>query len=72
LLDWTVPATNSALQRARAAMRRHLPDPRLDWWTPSGSADDERRLVQRHMKATERGDAAAVAALLDDQVRDAA
>jgi RNA polymerase sigma-70 factor (ECF subfamily) len=69
LLDSTVPSTNSALQRARETMRRHLRDPRLDWRSPPGSADDERRLVQQYMDATDRGDAAAIAALLDDEVR---
>jgi RNA polymerase sigma-70 factor (TIGR02960 family) len=67
-LDLTVPATNSALQRARARLREHLPQRRLDWSAARPSAD-ERTLLLRFIDAHERADAAAVIALAHDDIR---
>ncbi|MGM1059213.1 RNA polymerase subunit sigma-70 [Saccharothrix sp. Mg75] len=62
LLDDTVPAVNSALQRARATMRRHLPQRRADWsGEPSAR---EREVVRRFVEATERGDMELLASTL--------
>jgi RNA polymerase sigma-70 factor (ECF subfamily) len=67
LLETSVASVNSALQRARAALREHLPERRLEW---SGEAErGERELVQRYVEASERGDAAALAAMLRDDAR---
>ena len=57
LLETSVAATNSALQRARATMSEHLPAKRSEWsaGTPS---DEERDLLARFIDAHERYDAA--------------
>jgi RNA polymerase sigma-70 factor (ECF subfamily) len=68
LLDMTVPAANSALQRARETMRTRLPDHRLDWTFPD-STDDEHRLVQRYIDAADRMDPDGLAELLHHEVR---
>jgi RNA polymerase sigma-70 factor, ECF subfamily len=64
LLDASVASVNSALQRARPTLERHLPKRRLDWSAPPDRSEEERALLQRYMDAHERGDVAAVAALL--------
>jgi RNA polymerase sigma-70 factor (ECF subfamily) len=69
VLDTTVPATNSALQRARATLRDRLPARRLDWARPAEASRQERALLQRYMDAQERGDAAAVLELLREDAR---
>jgi RNA polymerase sigma-70 factor (ECF subfamily) len=63
-LDITVAAVNSALQRARATMKQHLPRRRLEWAPGSDPTQAERTLLERYMEATERVDAAALVALL--------
>jgi RNA polymerase sigma-70 factor (ECF subfamily) len=67
LLEVSVSAANSALQRARESLRRHLPE-RRDEWGGHGS-DEELALVRRYVEASERGDAAALAAMLSDDAR---
>jgi RNA polymerase sigma-70 factor (ECF subfamily) len=69
LLDSSVAAANSALQRARATLKKHLPERRLEWAAGTDPDEAERALLQRYMEATERGDAQAVAAILSDDVR---
>jgi RNA polymerase sigma-70 factor (ECF subfamily) len=68
-LDIGVAAANSALQRARAAMRQHLPDRRLEWSSSThGLSDEERRTLQRYMDAHARGDVGGLAALLREDL----
>jgi RNA polymerase sigma-70 factor (ECF subfamily) len=55
LLDTTVPAANSALQRARATMQAHLPSHRLDWSVREPSPN-ERELLDQFIDAHERCD----------------
>ena len=69
LLEMTVVASNSALQRARATLKRHLPERRLEWTPPAEPTDDERALVRRYMDAHERRDFAAMAELLRADAR---
>jgi RNA polymerase sigma-70 factor, ECF subfamily len=69
LLETSVPSVNSALQRARATMRRRLPARRLDWTSASRPTDEERSVLQRFMDAHERHDVAAFAALLREDAR---
>jgi RNA polymerase sigma-70 factor (ECF subfamily) len=62
LLDTSVAAVNSTLQRARPVLREHLPTAR----PPAG---DERALVARYMAAIAAADDHALAALLREDVR---
>src|SRR5918994_2310513 len=64
VLDASVAAVNSALQRARATLKQHLPRHRLDWAPDSDPSREERELLQRYMEASERGDAKAMVELL--------
>ena len=67
LLDTSVASVNSALQRARAGLKEHLPERRLDWAVESDQA--QRDLLQRYMDATENGDMEAMKATLSDDLR---
>jgi RNA polymerase sigma-70 factor (ECF subfamily) len=64
LLETSVAAANSALQRARATMKRHLPERRLDWRAGEETSEQERALLERYMDATERNDPVAMVRLL--------
>jgi RNA polymerase sigma-70 factor (ECF subfamily) len=66
LLETSVAAANSALQRARDTMRQHLPSHRAEWSAHEPSAD-ERQLLAAFIDAHERCDPeAAVAAAATD------
>jgi RNA polymerase sigma-70 factor (TIGR02960 family) len=66
LLETSVAAANSSLQRARETMRQHLPSHRADWSASEPSAD-EKRLLAIFIDAHERCDPeAAVAAAATD------
>ena len=69
LLETTVPAVNSALQRAHAAMQEHLPVRRADWPTSTDATAAERELIRRYVEHSENADAAAIGRLLSDDVR---
>jgi RNA polymerase sigma-70 factor (ECF subfamily) len=62
LLDLSVAAVKSALQRARATMRERLPRRRADW--ASSSTAGERALVARWVAALEAADSSALAQML--------
>jgi RNA polymerase sigma-70 factor, ECF subfamily len=64
LLGVSVASVNSALQRARARLKQHLPRRRLDWAPDSDPSPEEQELLQRYMDAAERGDPAAMVELL--------
>jgi RNA polymerase sigma-70 factor (TIGR02960 family) len=68
LLDTSVAAANSALQRARATMQDHLPSHRLDWSAAEPSAE-ERELLERFIEAHERCDAKAAVAIASEDIR---
>jgi RNA polymerase sigma-70 factor (ECF subfamily) len=68
LLDTSVAAANSALQRARATMREHLSARRTDWSTREPTAE-ERALLDRFIDAHERCDAKAAAAIAAQDIR---
>jgi RNA polymerase sigma-70 factor (ECF subfamily) len=69
LLEASVAAVNSALQRARAALKENLPPRRSEWSARSEPSDEERALLQRYMEASERGDDVALVALLREDAR---
>ena len=69
LLETSVPAVNSALQRARATMRERLPPPRAEWGPAAEPSEAERALLQRYMDATERDDLEGLAATLGADAR---
>jgi RNA polymerase sigma-70 factor (TIGR02960 family) len=68
LLDTSVAAANSALQRARATMAQHLPSHRADWSVREPSPA-ERELLDRFIDAHERCDAAAALAVAAEDIR---
>jgi RNA polymerase sigma-70 factor (ECF subfamily) len=63
-----VAAVNSALQRARAALKVHLPERRLDWAAAEPTAE-ETAVLSRYMAAVQGADLGAVAELLAEDVR---
>lgn len=67
LLETTEAGVNSALQRARAVLKEHLPKERGEW-TAAGSAQ-ERQLLERYMAFTEEGDAAGIKTLMHEDAR---
>jgi RNA polymerase sigma-70 factor (ECF subfamily) len=68
MLDTSVAAANSALQRARAALQARMPGHRLDWSTTDLTAE-ERTVLARFIDAHERNDAEAAIALARHDMR---
>src|SRR4051812_28307183 len=68
LLETSVAAANSALQRARATLRDELPERRAEP-APADLSETERALLHAFIDTHERGDTAAAAALLAEDVR---
>ena len=70
-LELTLASANSALQRARATMREHLPDGRLDWSARAKHelSEDERKLVSAYVRAHETLDIDGLTALLREDLR---
>jgi len=68
LLETSVAAANSALQRARATMQEHLPARHAEWSARKPSAE-ERALFARFIDAHERCDAAAAVAIVAQDIR---
>ena len=64
LLDVTVASVNSALQRARATLKEHLPRHRAEWAPGADPSRKERELLQRYIDATEGADSAGMVELL--------
>jgi RNA polymerase sigma-70 factor (TIGR02960 family) len=69
VLEIGVAAVNSALQRARATLREHLPAGRREDWRAPEVSDEERELLERYMRAHESGDTATSLALIADDIR---
>ena len=67
-LDMSVPAVNSALQRARATMAAHRPHGRVGS-PPPDVTPEERVLLERSIRAHEAADVDALAEMLRDDVR---
>jgi RNA polymerase sigma-70 factor (ECF subfamily) len=64
VLDTSVAAANSALQRARATVGERLPEPR-----PEELTDDERRLLQGFIETHELQDSERAVALMREDIR---
>ena len=69
VLEMSLAAVNSALQRARATMKERLPAARLEWATAADAEDAERSLLQTYLEAFERHDDRQLVALLREDVR---
>ncbi len=68
VLETTVAASNSALQRARATMQAHLPAQRAEW-SAGEPSDEDRALLAGFIDAHERGDARAAVAIAARDIR---
>jgi ketosteroid isomerase-like protein len=64
LLEMSVASVNSALQRARPALREHLPRHRTQWTASAQPSQEERKILQRYMDAAEQSDLTAMADML--------
>jgi RNA polymerase sigma-70 factor, ECF subfamily len=69
LLDTSEAAVKSALQRARAMLREHIPDRREDWTRATEVSRDERLVLQRYIDAHEQDSIERLAEVLADDVR---
>jgi RNA polymerase sigma-70 factor (ECF subfamily) len=69
MLGTSTAAANSALQRARAALRDQWPGGRLDWAPVTRPDPEQRRLLQRFIAAHEQADPDALIAVLGEDVR---
>jgi RNA polymerase sigma-70 factor, ECF subfamily len=69
LLETTPAAVNSALQRARAALKERLPERRIDWAADPEQADEHRELIRRYVEASENGDLDALSETLREDLR---
>jgi RNA polymerase sigma-70 factor (ECF subfamily) len=68
LLEMSVAAANSALQRARTTMQEQLPARRHEW-TASEATAKEREVLERFIDAHERCDAKAAIAIASEEIR---
>jgi RNA polymerase sigma-70 factor, ECF subfamily len=66
MLEMSVVASNSALQRARETLREHLPERRDDWRRSHHQSPLEQEVLARYMDAWKRSDVHALAALLKE------
>jgi RNA polymerase sigma-70 factor, ECF subfamily len=69
LLDTSEAAVKSALQRARAMLREHIPDRREDWTRATEVSRDELLVLQRYIDAHEQDSIERLAEVLADDVR---
>jgi RNA polymerase sigma-70 factor, ECF subfamily len=66
MLEMSVVASNSALQRARETLRNHLPEHREEWRRSHPPDPRDREVLARYMDAWKRTDVHALAALLKE------
>ena len=67
-LETTVPAVNSALQRARATLQAHLPERRSEW-SAGEPSDVERDVLAKFIEAHEQGDTALAVSIAAQDLR---
>jgi RNA polymerase sigma-70 factor (TIGR02960 family) len=68
LLETSVPAANSALQRARETMKQNLPEKRSEWSTTQPTPE-ELVLLERFIQANDTGDAKAAVEICSQDIR---
>src|SRR5262249_29474333 len=68
VLDMSVAAANSALQRARSTLQERLPAARVEWATAADARESERSLLETYVRASERRDPSELVALLREDV----
>jgi RNA polymerase sigma-70 factor, ECF subfamily len=68
-LETSVPSVNSALQRARATLKRRLPVRRSDWAPESAPTPAESALTERYIDALERLDMDAFREMMAEDAR---
>ena len=66
LLEVSVAATNSALQRARATLQAHLPARRAEWPAGVEATAAERELLRKYIEASETPDLSAFTSIIRD------
>jgi RNA polymerase sigma-70 factor, ECF subfamily len=66
MLEMSVVASNSALQRARETLREHLPERRDEWRRAHPPDPREQEVLARYLDAWKRTDVHALAALLKE------
>ena len=69
VLELSVPAVKSALQRARATLREELPRDRTDWSPSADPSAEERAVLERYMHALEQEGTAEMIEVLREDVR---
>ena len=69
LLELSVASANSALQRGRATLKKHLPARRSEWAPHTDPTEAERSLMKRYVDATESGNAIAFLEMLHEDAR---
>ena len=69
VLELSVTAVKSALQRARATLRLHLPERRAQWGPATEPSQEEKAVLRRYMRASDQGDLKALATLLREDAR---
>ncbi|MFF2021725.1 RNA polymerase subunit sigma-70 [Streptomyces sp. NPDC058171] len=68
-LEVSVAAVKSALQRARATLRVHLPPRRADWGPATEPSAAERAALRRYVTASQNADLTELTALLREDAR---
>ena len=67
LLGTSIASVTSAVQRARATLRKQLPRQRLEWQPATDPSAEERELVERYLDAVSRGGADEFVTVLHEQ-----
>jgi RNA polymerase sigma-70 factor (TIGR02960 family) len=69
VLEMSLAAVNSALQRARATLKERLPAARVEWARAADAEQEERSILKAYVEAFERHDDSQLVALLREDVR---
>jgi RNA polymerase sigma-70 factor, ECF subfamily len=69
MLETSVASVNSALQRAHAGLKKHLPERRLEWAPGLDPSREERALLERYLNATNESDPEAFVDMMREDAR---